>query len=33
VDVQDAAAHIQRMHGPSRLPTLLKRADRLCREG
>src|SRR4051794_5733778 len=33
VDVQDAAAHIQSMHGPSRLPTLLKRADRLCREG
>ena len=23
---------IQRMHGPSRLPTLLKRVDRLCRE-
>jgi deoxyribonuclease V len=32
VDIQDAAACIQRMHGPSRLPTLLKRADRLCRE-
>jgi deoxyribonuclease V len=32
VDVQDAAACIQRMHGPSRLPTLLKRVDRLCRE-
>jgi deoxyribonuclease V len=32
VDVQAAAAYIQRMHGPSRLPTLLKRVDRLCRE-
>ncbi|MDY7228374.1 endonuclease V [Hyalangium rubrum] len=32
MDVQAAAACIQRMHGPSRLPTLLKRADRLCRE-
>jgi deoxyribonuclease V len=32
VDVQEAAAHIQRMHGPSRLPALLKRVDRLCRE-
>jgi deoxyribonuclease V len=32
VDVQAAAACIQRMHGPSRLPTLLKRVDRLCRE-
>lgn len=32
VDVQTAAASIQRMHGPSRLPTLLKRVDRLCRE-
>lgn len=32
MEVQDAAACIQRMHGPSRLPTLLKRADRLCRD-
>ncbi len=32
MDVQTAAACIERMHGPSRLPTLLKRADRLCRE-
>jgi deoxyribonuclease V len=32
VEVHDAAACIQRMHGPSRLPTLLKRVDRLCRE-
>lgn len=32
VEVQDAAQCILRMHGPSRLPTLLKRADRLCRE-
>lgn len=27
-----AAEHVQRMHGPSRLPTLLGRVDRLCRE-
>lgn len=27
----DAAAAIQRMHGPHRLPTLLVRADHLCR--
>ncbi|HYI01581.1 endonuclease V [Hyalangium sp.] len=32
VEVQDAALCILRMHGPSRLPTLLKRVDRLCRE-
>jgi deoxyribonuclease V len=32
MDAQDAAACIQRMQGPSRLPTLLKRVDRLCRE-
>ncbi|MBN1207121.1 MAG: endonuclease V [Myxococcaceae bacterium] len=32
VDAQAAAACIQRMHGPSRLPALLKRVDRLCRE-
>jgi len=32
VDAQAAAACVQRMHGPSRLPTLLKRVDRLCRE-
>ncbi|AGC48918.1 hypothetical protein MYSTI_07646 [Myxococcus stipitatus DSM 14675] len=27
-----AAAHIQRMHGDARRPTLLGRVDRLCRE-
>jgi deoxyribonuclease V len=32
MDVQEAAACVQRMHGPSRLPTLLKGVDRLCRE-
>jgi deoxyribonuclease V len=28
-----AAENIRRMHGVHRLPTLLKRVDRLCREG
>lgn len=28
-----AAAHVRGMHGPNRLPTLLKRVDRLCRQG
>lgn len=27
-----AAGHVQRMHGASRIPTLLHRVDRLCRE-
>ncbi|WP_275902416.1 endonuclease V [Myxococcus eversor] len=27
-----AVEYIQRMHGPSRMPTLLGRVDRLCRE-
>jgi deoxyribonuclease V len=27
-----AAAHVRRMHGPSRIPTLLGRVDRLCRD-
>lgn len=27
----EAAAHVQTMHGPYRIPTLLKRADQLCR--
>lgn len=31
VDVERAARWIRQMHGPHRLPTLLKRADRLCR--
>lgn len=30
--VMTAAQHIKKMHGPYRLPTLLKRADRLCRD-
>ena len=32
MDVQDAAQHIQDMHGTHRNPTLLKRVDRLCRD-
>jgi len=32
MDFHAAAQCIQRMHGDSRLPTLLKRVDRLCRE-
>lgn len=28
-----AAANVRRMHGPNRIPTLLQRADRLCRAG
>ena len=30
-DVREAAASIQAMHGPHRIPTLLKRVDQLCR--
>lgn len=30
--VQEAAQHIREMHGAHRMPTLLKRVDRLCRE-
>jgi deoxyribonuclease V len=33
VDVADAAAQVARMHGPHRLPTLLKAVDRLVRDG
>jgi deoxyribonuclease V len=29
---EEALAHVAAMHGPHRLPTLLKRADRLCRD-
>ena len=29
----EAADHVRAMHGPFRIPTLLKRVDRLCREG
>jgi len=31
IDQQEAARHVGRMHGPHRLPTLLRRVDRLCR--
>jgi deoxyribonuclease V len=33
VDPQVAAAHVREMHGRHRLPTMLKRVDRLCRDG
>jgi deoxyribonuclease V len=33
VDPQAAAIEVQRMHGEHRLPTVLKRVDRLCRDG
>ncbi|HLT36916.1 MAG TPA: endonuclease V [Enhygromyxa sp.] len=32
VDRQVAADNVQRMHGEHRLPTILKRVDRLCRD-
>jgi deoxyribonuclease V len=32
VDAQVAAHNLQRMHGENRLPTILKRVDRLCRD-
>lgn len=32
VNARVAAARVQTMHGPFRIPTLIKRADRLCRE-
>lgn len=31
IDLSEAADHIFRMHGPYRIPTLLKRVDQLCR--
>lgn len=31
-DVEKSAADVRRMHGRFRLPTMLKRADRLCRD-
>jgi deoxyribonuclease V len=31
MDVADAAAHVERMHGSHRIPTLLKQVDRLVR--
>ncbi len=33
MDVQEAARRIRGMHGEHRIPTLLRRVDRLCREG
>jgi deoxyribonuclease V len=33
LEASAAAEQVRRMHGPSRLPTLLGRVDRLCREG
>lgn len=32
MDVAEAAQHIAEMHGPYRIPTLLKRVDQLCRQ-
>ena len=31
IDPDDAARHVTDMHGPFRIPTLLKRVDQLCR--
>jgi deoxyribonuclease V len=31
LDVEEAARHVQGMHGPYRIPTLLKRVDQACR--
>jgi deoxyribonuclease V len=31
IDVEEAAGHVAKMHGPFRIPTLLKRVDELCR--
>ena len=31
MDVRDAAEHVRSMHGAFRIPTLIKRADMLCR--
>jgi deoxyribonuclease V len=33
LDARAAGESVRHMHGPSRLPTLLRRVDRLCREG
>lgn len=33
IDIRQACDAIRAMHGPHRLPTLLKRVDRLCRDG
>jgi deoxyribonuclease V len=32
MDLSEAARQVRRMHGPHRIPTLLKRVDRLCRD-
>lgn len=32
IDAQEAAARVAAMHGEHRIPTLLKRVDRLCRD-
>ncbi|MCY1081192.1 endonuclease V [Archangium lansingense] len=32
VDAREAAEHVRHMHGASRIPTLLNRVDRLCRD-
>ncbi len=32
LEVEEAARHIEAMHGPYRLPTLIKTVDRLCRQ-
>lgn len=32
VALDDAVAHVRAMHGPHRIPTLIRRADRLCRD-
>jgi deoxyribonuclease V len=32
IDADTAASHIRSMHGPFRIPTLLKRVDQLCRQ-
>jgi deoxyribonuclease V len=31
MDASEAAAHLREMHGPHRVPTLLRRVDHLCR--
>jgi deoxyribonuclease V len=30
--VEDACRHVQTMHGPYRIPTMLKKVDQLCRQ-
>ena len=32
MDAPMAAEHVRSMHGPNRIPTLLKRVDSLCRQ-